>query len=88
MNHNIGSGIIQALDAELIAARKKFPSNKQLLHAFNEESGEVTKALLDLQQGKATADDVRKELIQVMSMCTRLLQEGDPEFPEFTPPYK
>lgn len=71
--------------AELRKARAKFPSNKQLLHAFVEEAGEVTKAFLDLQQKKATAADVRKELIQAVSMGFRLLEEGDPEFPEFVP---
>lgn len=71
------------IESELKRAREKFPGNKQRLHAFVEESGEVTKAFLDLQQGKATVEDVRKELIQSICMAVRLLQEGDAEFPEF-----
>lgn len=73
-----------AVRAELKYARSKFPSNKQMLHAFTEEAGEVTKAFLDMQQGKCTRDDVQKEIIQAIAMGVRLLEDGDPEFPEFT----
>lgn len=69
--------------AELVRARSLFPSNKQMLHAFTEEAGEVTKAFLDLQQGKCTAADVRREIVQAAAMAFRLLEEGDPEFIEF-----
>lgn len=68
---------------ELAKARMKFNSNKQMLHAFVEEAGEVTKAFLDMQQGKCKPEDVRKELIQAAAMAFRLLEEGDPEFPEY-----
>lgn len=74
-----------SIQIELQKARSKFPSNRQLLHAFVEESGEVTKAFLDMQQGKCSPMDVRKELIQAAAMAIRLLEEGDPEFAEFTP---
>jgi hypothetical protein len=70
---------------ELKKARAAFPSNKQLLHAFVEEAGEVTKAFLDMQQKKGDSAQTRKELIQAAAMAMRLLEEGDPEFPEFTP---
>jgi NTP pyrophosphatase (non-canonical NTP hydrolase) len=73
----------QAIRAELSQARRKFTTNKQLLHAFVEEAGEVTKAMLDLQQGKCSSYDVRKEIVQAAAMAFRLLEEGDPEFPEF-----
>jgi NTP pyrophosphatase (non-canonical NTP hydrolase) len=68
---------------ELRKARDKFSSNKQMLHAFTEEAGEVTKAFMDLQQGKCGVEDVRKEIVQAAAMAFRLLEEGDPEFPEF-----
>ncbi len=71
--------------AELVQARRKFSSTKQLLHAFTEEAGEVTKAFLDLQQGKNTKEHVIRELVQAAAMAFRLLEEGDPEFPEFEP---
>lgn len=67
---------------EIRKARAKF-SNKQLLHAFVEEAGEVTKAFLDMQQGKGDVTEIRKEIIQSIAMGYRLLEEGDPEFPEF-----
>jgi len=70
---------------ELNKARRKFTSNKQMLHAFTEEAGEVTKAFLDLQQGKCSVDDVKLEIVQAAAMAFRLLEEGDPEFHEFKP---
>jgi len=75
--------ILESVETELAQARAKFPGNRQLLHAFTEEAGEVTKAFLDLQQGKASTEDVRKELIQSICVAVRLLQEGDDEFPEY-----
>lgn len=70
---------------EMKRAREKFPTNKQMLHAFTEEAGEVTKAFLDLQQGKCDQFAVRKEIIQAACTAIRLLEEGDPEFPQFVP---
>lgn len=77
--------IVSDVLAEVGKARKHFPSNKYLLHAFVEEAGEVTKAFMDCKQKGASPDDVRKELVQTIAMAWRLLQEGDPDFPEFKP---
>jgi len=77
--------IFGRVEAELKVARKKFPSNKHLLHAFAEEAGEVTKAFLDSNQDKANDVDMRKELIQTITVGIRLLQEGDPDFPILKP---
>lgn len=71
------------LREEIKNARKKFPSNKQMLLSFVEESGEVVKAFLDLQQGKTDTASVQKELIQAACVAIRLLEEGDFDFPEF-----
>lgn len=79
--------IARAVESELRFARRKFPAPKQLLHAFTEEAGEVTKAFLDLQAGKGKAESVTDELIQAIAMAVRLLQEGDPEFPEYKPAF-
>jgi len=73
--------IIAAVETELKFARDKFPSNKHLLHAFTEEAGEVTKAFLDNAVGKCESSHIRKELVQAIAMAVRLLQEGDPDFP-------
>lgn len=55
-------------------ARKKFPAPNRNYAALVEEVLEVTKAILD----RNSPDDLRKELIQVASMCARLYIEGDP----------
>ena len=55
----------------------KFPFSKHNTLALCEEHGEFVKAVLDLQQGKTTIDEVRTELIQTMSMCIRLWLHGD-----------
>lgn len=82
MNHNQISLLVQA---ETERARALFPSRKHLLHAFTEEAGEVTKAFLQSNEGKGTDYEIVKELIQCMAMATRLLQEGDPDFPALKP---
>lgn len=64
--------------AEVERARKLFPDPTLLTMALAEEAGEVTKAVLDMRQGKATRHDLRKEIRQTMAMCIRLAEEGDP----------
>jgi len=72
--------IFKKVNKEIYYARNKFPSNKHLLAAFNEESGEVTKAMMDYHQGKGTKKNIIKESIQAIAMAVRLIQEGDPDF--------
>ena len=50
------------------------------LAIMQEEAGEVTKAVLDWQDGKDTVKHVREELIQTAAMCMRMLKNLD-EFP-------
>lgn len=63
---------------EVKCAMGNYPGCGLLTTAFAEEAGEVIKAILDHRQGKGTLADVRKEIIQTMAMCVRLLNEGDP----------
>ncbi len=79
------SAIFVLVSLELSKARAKFPSNRHLLHAFTEEAGEVTKAFLDSNQGKADEVQIIRELIQTIAMAVRLLQESDPDFPVLKP---
>lgn len=85
MEEDTLTNTLTAIGAEVLRAQKLFPSNAQLLHAFVEEAGEVTKAFLDMQQKGGSPEDVREELIQAAAMAVRLLTEGDPEFPEYIP---
>lgn len=84
--------IIEKVEDELLFARKKFPSNKMMLHALQEECGEATQAMLNQYYLNMDMDSdpvaiqqmnkkVRKELIQIISMCVRVYQEGDADFP-------
>lgn len=79
--------IIYCVEAELRFARKNFPSNDKLLAAFNEEAGELTKAMLDSYTGKGPDSDVFNEAVQVIAMAVRLVQEGDPDF-KYKPDYQ
>ena len=79
--------IIEAVEKELSSARAKFPGNKMMLMALTEEHREVVKAMLDQYHAKdihsnmkALDEEIRKELIQTISMCIRVLQEGDADF--------
>lgn len=74
MNLVILSGIIQ----ELIKAEEKHPNWPSdpfhQLAILTEESGEVAKAILDYQDGKATLRDIKTELMQTAAMCIRILK--------------
>ena len=76
---------MQAIEAEVTAARLKFPGNKTQLAALTEEVGELAQALLDLERGETDADHVQKEAIQVAAMAIRVLEEGDSSFPAYPP---
>lgn len=78
--------IFYCVTAELEGARRKFPSNKHMLAALQEEAGEITREVLQLQYGKGSNAKIFKECVQTMAMCIRLIQEGDPEF-KYTPEY-
>ena len=64
--------------AEVVRARKKFPSREHLLAALGEEYGEVCKAYLE-NQGK---DRVYSEAKQVACVAIRIMEEGDSDFDE------
>jgi hypothetical protein len=69
------------ISAELQFARAKFPGNNLNFPALVEEVGELSKALLDHSYGKASAESVFAEAIQVAAMAIRIAQEGSAEFP-------
>jgi len=88
---------IQALNAEAIRARLKFPTNEVLLAALMEEVGELANALLELRYATLhnmagnenlsdRRDQVQKEAIQVATVALRILEEGCSEFPEYWTP--
>lgn len=79
--------IFECVEAELERARSQFPGNKKMLHAFQEEAGELTKAMMDVDQDKAKPHEVFKEAVQSIAMAIRLIQEGDPDF-KYRPKYK
>lgn len=61
-------------------ARRLYPTNEKLLPALMEEVGELSRALLDEDDG-----DYREEAIQVACVALRIATEGDSQFP-FTVP--
>jgi NTP pyrophosphatase (non-canonical NTP hydrolase) len=65
--------IMEDLSAELSRARAKFPSGYNILAALFEEGGELASALM---QNKSK-QEIRKEALQVMAMCVRIIEEGD-----------
>jgi NTP pyrophosphatase (non-canonical NTP hydrolase) len=71
---------LEALAAEIVLARAKFPGNRHLLAALTEEVGELAKALL---QGRPE-DEWEREALQVACVAIRILEEGDAEFAALT----
>jgi hypothetical protein len=72
---------IIALIAEIQAAREKFPETEHLHAAFQEETGEVAKALFEIERGEETYEGYLAECVQAAAMAMRLATEGDPDFP-------
>lgn len=68
----MGNALVEAIDAELGRARKKFPDAVGSMCALTEEVGELAKAVLD-----ESRERVRKEAVQVICMAVRVIQEGD-----------
>lgn len=71
---------IDALQAEIVKARLKFPGNRFLLAALTEEVGELAKALLQ----KKGEDVIVREAIQVACVALRIVEEGDGSFNDIT----
>lgn len=71
------------VEREVERAREKFPSNDLLGYAFVEESGELTKAILDKRNSREGGHfmdiEIYKEAVQTVAMVIRLLEEGSHE---------
>lgn len=70
---NIGADLVHAIDAELHAARRQFPTSDCIMTALTEEVGELARALLE-----ESLERVRAEAVQVATMAIRVATEGDP----------
>lgn len=77
---NLGGEEAKALDGELQHARRKFPGNRHLLAALQEEVGELAKAFLQ-KQGDPR---IKKEALQCACVAMRIFTEGDPTFDDVT----
>jgi len=69
------SDFFKLVTAEVERCRKKFPSNKNVLLALQEELGETTQAVLE-----GRLDDAKLEITQVAALCLRFFEEGDASF--------
>jgi hypothetical protein len=67
------------VEAEVARARVCYPGNALQQAAFNEEAGEVTKALIDHHYGKDTEEHIYEEMVQTGAMIVRLAEEGSQE---------
>ncbi len=66
-------------DAVLAAgkAMRKYPQPNYVISKWAEETGEVTKDLIHMAEGRQTADKLRGEIVQSLAMLHRLMVEGD-----------
>lgn len=71
---------LDAINAECMKARLKFPGNNLLLAALMEEVGELARALLQ----RKPKDEVEREAIQVCAVAVRIIEEGDATFANVT----
>jgi len=68
-----------SLSYEVESARSKFPGNRHLLAALQEEIGELAEAYLK----KKPVSEVRSEAIQVACVALRIYEEGDSAFDDW-----
>lgn len=66
------SSTLDAIAAEVMKARDKFPGTRFLLAALVEEVGELAEAI-----GASDKKDIRKEAMQVCAVAIRIIEEGD-----------
>lgn len=71
---------LACIGMEVRKARKLHPGARHKLAALMEEVGELAQALIDHDRGKATAEDIYLEAIQVASTAVRVALEGSEEF--------
>lgn len=72
--------ILDLLPDAVLAAEKamrKYPQPNYVISKWAEETGEVTKDLIHMAEGRQTADKLRGEIVQSLAMLHRLLVEGD-----------
>ena len=76
-------------------AMRKYPQPNYVISKWAEETGEVTKDLIHMAEGRQTADKLRGEIVQSLAMLHRLMIEGDqvhgllplgPQIRALTPP--
>lgn len=58
-------------------AMVKFPQPNYVISKWAEETGEVTKDLIHVAEGRQTVEKLRGEIVQSLAMLHRLLVEGD-----------
>lgn len=58
-------------------AMRKFPQPNYVITKWAEETGEVTKDLIHMAEGRQTVEKLRGEIVQSLAMLHRLLVEGD-----------
>jgi len=69
------------INQELARARRKFPSNVDLLCALMEEVGELAAAMNQCKHEGKDPKEVYTEAIHVISTAIRIAEEGDPNWP-------
>lgn len=72
--------MIADIRSELMRARIKFVGNNHQLTAFNEEAGELNKAMLENNYAGVPCRDVYMEAVQAAAMAIRVATEGDSTF--------
>lgn len=77
----VALGPIAGLLPDAIAAAEKamrlYPQPNYVISKWAEETGEVTKDLIHMAEGRQTADKLRGEIVQALAMLHRLMVEGD-----------
>jgi len=62
---------------EATKAMKRFPQPNYVISKIAEEAGEVVKAAIHCAEKRETAENVAKEMTQLIAMLIRLWVEGD-----------
>jgi phosphoribosyl-ATP pyrophosphohydrolase len=69
--------LVRQAHAEAAKAMKRFPQPNYVISKIAEEAGEVVKAAIHCAEHRETAENVAKEMTQLIAMLIRLWVEGD-----------
>ncbi len=75
--HDYFDKLVEAAKSQSIKARNKYPQPNYVTLKVAEESGEVVRACVHYAENRLGWEEVEGEIVQLLAMLIRLVEEGD-----------